>query len=264
MSALSDVDIKKELGKNIIIEKFSEMSLTPLGYDLRIGAIADSNSQNSIAVFENNATVCIKAKSMVQIMSEEFVWLSQKVLATIHSRGTFSAKGLILNSTTVDPNWSGQMAFSLFNFSDEDIEIKVGERFATVVFYYCYSPTSAVPVSRAVEGLTSNAFSLYNNSEEISKISREFENKKQVAQSTIFNVLRQGRKNITVKWRTFDKFRPLIIILLVFSIIMMFALPLGLYDFLRPILGLGEFNLAYSISNFAVVVSLLTLLRKSK
>ena len=37
---LSDADIRAELGKGIIIEPFEESSLTPVGYDLRVGTYA--------------------------------------------------------------------------------------------------------------------------------------------------------------------------------------------------------------------------------
>jgi hypothetical protein len=37
MSVFSDVDIRKALGKDIVIEPFTESSLTPIGYDFTVG-----------------------------------------------------------------------------------------------------------------------------------------------------------------------------------------------------------------------------------
>ena len=182
MGILSNVDIRKELNKNIVIEEFSEECLTPIGYDLRIGA-AYSPGINQKAVSGENNTVLIKSGKMLQILCDEFVWLSPSIAASIHSRGSFSARGLVLNSTTVDPNWSGQMAFALFNFSEKDIELKIGEPFATMICYYCSSPTMDAPMSRAVEGVQNTAFSNYEHSSEISQRKCEFETKRQKAQT---------------------------------------------------------------------------------
>lgn len=262
MAALSNVDIQKELGKNIVIEEFSSECLTPVGYDLRIGA-AYSPGVHQEAIIGDGNTVILKAGKMLQIICKEFVWLSSGVSASIHSRGSFSAKGLVLNSTTIDPNWSGQMALALFNFSDEDIEISIGERFATIIFYFCNSPTMDAPFSRAVEGVQNSAFSNYEHSAEISRRKSEFEKKKQRAQTRPIYVLRALKQKLFSGLHSNFKPKTVLIILFIISVVSLVALPAGLYDFLQLKFGWGDYNFAYFLSNCAICVSLLVAITKN-
>ena len=174
---------------------------------------------------------------MLQIICEEFVWLSSGVMACIHSRGSFSAKGLVLNSTTVDPNWSGQMAFALYNFSDLDIELIIGDRFATMVCYYCNSSTSESPISRAVEGVQNTAFSIYEHSPEISMYKSRFEEKKNKAQKNLFYVFKGIKQKFLLKLHRNLEFRSVIIFLFFVSSIALIALPAGVYSMLQSQFG---------------------------
>lgn len=262
MTALSDVDISKELGKNIVIEEFSEGSLTPIGYDLRIGA-AFSEDMTQEAVCTEGSSVIIKAGKMLQIICKEFVWISARILASIHSRGSLSVKGLLLNSTTIDPNWSGQMALALFNFSDHDIELKIGDRFATIIFYYCSSPTAKPPVSRAIEGLQTSAFSSYEHSPEISRTRSEFERKKQKAQAHPSYVMRNILQKVLGDVHGIFKPKTGIVILFMVSMVSLIVLPLGGYSILQAKLGWGDYNFSYFWSNCAICVSLLVALNKT-
>lgn len=262
MAALSDVDIKKELGKNIVIEEFDEGSLTPIGYDLRIGA-AFSPEVNQEAVYTDGSSVIIEPGKMLQIICKEFIWVSSRILASIHSRGSFSVEGLILNSTTIDPNWSGQMALALFNFSNHDIEVKIGDRFATIIFYYCSSPTARAPVSRAIEGLQTTAFSAYEHSSEISKAKSEFEKKKQKAQTHPAYIMRAILQKILGSMQGFFKPRMGIMLLFIISSIALIVLPAGLYSVLQIKFGWGDYTFTDFLSNLAICVSLLVALNKT-
>lgn len=262
MAVLSSVDIRKELNKNIVIEELSKECLTPVGYDLRIGA-AYSPGVSQEAISGEGNTVVIKSGKMLQILCDEFVWLSSSIAASIHSRGSFSAKGLVLNSTTVDPNWSGQMAFALFNFSDDDIELKIGERFATMICYYCNSPTMESPMSRAVEGVQNTAFSGYEHSAEISKRKSEFEKKKQKAQTKPIYLFKSLRQNIFSGIHNKLSPKTLLVILFVISLASLIGLPAGLYGVLQAEFGWGDYNLAYFLSNAAICVSLLVAITRN-
>lgn len=263
MSALSSTDIKKELGKKIVIESFSDACLTPLGYDLRIGAAYIPDSNMETAVFEEGATVAIEPGRTLQILSEEFVWLSQDIIATVHSRGSFSAKGLILNSTSVDPNWNGKMAFALFNFSNKNVEIKIGERFSTMIFFYCNSPTTMAPKSRAIEGFDTKAFSPYEHSSGYSENKSNYDKKVQDAQIRIVRVLSSIKQKFIFVLRTSRHIRTILWIMLFISIVMLFIEPLGVYNILQVRYGWGEYNFAYVLSNVAIIVSLLSALKKN-
>lgn len=267
MSALSNVDIKRELNKNIVIEEFSESSLTPLGYDLRIGAIIYKDGDNQTLYMNENDEFEIPSNASVRIISKEFLWISERILATIHSRGSFSAKGLILNSTTVDPNWSGCMAFSLFNFFSQPIKIKVGDKFSTIIFHYCHTPTSEVPISRAIEGLydIDTSTSRYDNSRTISKIRSSFEKKKQKATSRITYIIPKRYRELKSKINNINIGKAFLILLLIVSIVTLISFPLGLYGILKTYFNWqSDYGITAFFSNFAIVVSLAVAVFKKK
>ena len=261
MSSLSDIDIRRELGKNIVIGNYSENCLSPIGYDIRIGA-AFSPDRDEEAVFRDGRTVVIGSKQMLQIICKEFVWVSPKILATIHARGSFAVRGLVLNSTTIDPNWSGQMALTLYNFSDNDISLNIGERFATIIFYYCKTPTSSSPNSRAIEGVKTSAFSTYEHSPEISKAKSEFETQKAKAQTSLFFVFSVAKEKIGDSLLRRFGLKTIVFVILMINIVLLFALPMGLYKVLQDTYNLGDYNIAYFFSHLAICVSLLTALLK--
>ena len=74
MSALSNVDIKRELDKNIVIEEFSESSLTPLGYDLRIGAIIYKEGDKQILYMNDTDEFEGISNSSVSIIFDSYIF----------------------------------------------------------------------------------------------------------------------------------------------------------------------------------------------
>lgn len=135
---LSDEDIKKELqdSKEIIIEPFEENSLTPIGYDLRVGEKWFYWKRKCIFEIKNDNSIKIERNDTVVIETYESVQLSKRFGATIHSMATqVIRRGLSHISTTIDPGWTGKMLISLHNNLDRDIELKFKENFCTVCFY---------------------------------------------------------------------------------------------------------------------------------
>lgn len=150
MSVLTDQEIKNMLNKGIVIYPFDETEcLSPLGYDLRIGYSINLNrgSNNNVS----SGKVIIPPKTSTFIISKEYVWLSGRIVGTLHSRGSLSARGLFLNSTTVDPNWSGQMTFLLYNASDDPVELETGSRFVTMVLFRAKISTHNAPTTNPIK-----------------------------------------------------------------------------------------------------------------
>lgn len=257
MSTLSIVDLKHELNKRIIIENSTPSSFTPLGYDLRIGA-AYSPETFQKAIFSKGAEFTLLPGHSLQILCKEFIWLSPFIMASIHSRGTFAAKGLILNSTTIDPNWSGQMALALYNVSKNPITLHVGERFCTIIFFYCKTPTLSVPQSRAIEGIDSVAFSDYLNSNTYSHINSNFESKKQKALARPSYWIQQVKYKLSsVFFKGNNQKTTFLILLLLFSVIGL-GLVFGGYDFLKTHYHLNNGTTANIIAYIAILISLLS------
>lgn len=147
MGVLSDVDLKRILDDNdgIIIIRKREKSITGPGYDLTIGFIRDADTGEEPAIFvdeDNVRRYTLRSGHRYIVISREFLYLSSQYMATIHSRGSYALKGIIVTSTTVDPNYTGCITASLYNYSPSDVHIKQDNQFATMVFYRLCTPTN--------------------------------------------------------------------------------------------------------------------------
>lgn len=139
MSTLSDIDIRQNLGRQIIIHPICDESITAVGYDLRIGLAVNLSDKSQPTIVDKK--IIIPALSSTFIISKEHVWISDSLIGTLHSRGSLSAKGLIVNSTTVDPNWSGQLTFLVFNSSRMPLELDAEAPFVTLILHRVATPT---------------------------------------------------------------------------------------------------------------------------
>jgi dCTP deaminase len=139
----SDEDIKKAMEdyKNnsedgLCIEDFDNNSLTPVGYDLRVGEEGYSWKQKKIINIKQDTKITIEANDTVVIRTLESLSLSRKVSATIHSIvSKVIPKGLSDISTTIDPGWTGKLLISVHNNRDSSTELTYRERLCTVCFY---------------------------------------------------------------------------------------------------------------------------------
>jgi len=186
MSGITDVSFNQLEGEDIVIHPVSRDSVTPAGYDLRAGLVGVL-SEGAVETKENSEGMLvhiIPPHTSAYIRTKEYVWLSSRVIATIHARGSLAAKGLFLNSTTVDPNWRGQMTCLLHNINDYEVEIASGMSFATMVMSLVDQPTQRGPdtnpqrvtqmyLERYGEEF-SKVVAAYRNSDEASRLSNKF------------------------------------------------------------------------------------------
>lgn len=139
----SDEDIKKAMKDyennsedGLFIEDFDNNSLTPVGYDLRVGEEGYSWKRKEIIQIKQDGKIPIDANDTVVIRTLESLSLSKKVSATIHSIvSKVIPKGLSDISTTIDPGWTGKLLISVHNNRDSSTELIYGERLCTVCFY---------------------------------------------------------------------------------------------------------------------------------
>lgn len=136
---LTDVDIYNALKeKRLIIKPKADKSITPAGYDLRIGEIAIF-----LNIKGNDAQVKLKRGEIFSfapgatalIRTEEYIELPKRIVGTIHSSFSFSWKGISHISTTVDPGWKGYLWITLHNYGIVPIDIERGKKFCTLVFH---------------------------------------------------------------------------------------------------------------------------------
>ncbi|MFB0515598.1 MAG: deoxycytidine triphosphate deaminase, partial [Candidatus Neomarinimicrobiota bacterium] len=122
MSLLTDVDIQKALGKDIVIEPFSKDSLTPVGYDFTVGNYVLSLEQGLLNP-NHQGFYELPPKSTVQILTKESLWVSGRIGGTFHSKVSLVSKGLSHISTTLDPGWYGPLLITIRNNIDKPIRI---------------------------------------------------------------------------------------------------------------------------------------------
>lgn len=135
MCILSDNDIKRALDRGVLkIDGFQESCLTPNGYDLRIAEIMVGKERIQ------SGTVSIPPMKQAFISTLEYVELPVDLCAQLWLRTTWIRKGIMAGLGKVDAGFRGTLTFSIFNFSQAEVEIPVGERFVQIVFEKLHTP----------------------------------------------------------------------------------------------------------------------------
>ena len=145
--AFSNVDLRRWNHRRFVIEPYNDRQETPLGYDLRIGYVIDPNTETEI--YPNNAhhedviDIEIPAKSTVTIVTLERIFLTGKVIGTVHARSGISSKGILVNSVTVDPFWNGRLLLNLYNCNNYNVNITSNKGMATLILHSVESETAS-------------------------------------------------------------------------------------------------------------------------
>lgn len=147
MAVLSDADFKEVLKQRdgIVLLNRRKESITGPGYDLTIGFLRDADTgeePSSFTDIKGQIRCTLLPGHRYLVISKEFLYVSSHYMATIHSRGSYALKGLLLSSTVVDPNYAGCIAGCLFNSTPKPIHIKKDNQFATMVFHEFRTPTN--------------------------------------------------------------------------------------------------------------------------
>lgn len=144
MAILSDVDIARELGENILIFPYKNKNLNGASYNLTASHLAwDLSTKQSL--YNQKDKIVIPPKTTALIQTYETVWGSKKIAGSYHSKVGLVSKGLGHISTTLDPDYLGTSLISVYNHNEkDDIQLVVGEdSFVTLVFY-CVNTESLI------------------------------------------------------------------------------------------------------------------------
>lgn len=158
MTLLTDASIddilvrdEKDLGSNpekLLIENFNEKSLTPVGYDLRVGSKVikvDLKRANvkPLLKLEKDQEFEILPNEMVVIRAEEIIGMpkSRTVSGIIVSKVSLVNRGLSHISTSIDADWFGPLVMTIFNHSYRTIHLKRGEPFCTMILIKNENPS---------------------------------------------------------------------------------------------------------------------------
>ena len=140
MAILSDVDIKREIGKNILIYPFQEGYLKGASYNLSASKLAWDLATKKNIYDDHQKAIIIPPNSTAVIETHETIWVSQKIAGTYHSRVSQVSHGTGHIGTTLDPNYIGPSLIAVHNHSKEAIKISSEtEPFLTLTFHYLHT-----------------------------------------------------------------------------------------------------------------------------
>ncbi len=136
---LSKIDIENEINKEINIVPFNPENIKEASLNVTASNYAwtynKERSENAVI----NGEIILKANKTTLVYTEEIIGIGSKIGGTVHSKVSMAAKGIGHISTTFGPCYCGRFIIPLHNFTNQDITIKVGDTFATLVFFYVKS-----------------------------------------------------------------------------------------------------------------------------
>jgi dCTP deaminase len=117
------------------IDNFSEASLTPNGYDLRIAEISLPGKD-----ITREGTVSIPPGGMFFISTVERIELPPSLCAQLWLRTSWIRKGILAGLGKVDAGFQGTLTIMGVNVSPAPVEIGIGDRFVQMIFETLSSP----------------------------------------------------------------------------------------------------------------------------
>lgn len=141
MGMLSNIDIQKELGKNICIFPLNVDNLKGNTINLTASKFAWS-LKKECSIVDNNEIV-IPPNDTALIYTQESIYVTKKIGGTYHSKVKLVSQGLGHIGTTLDPEYIGPSLIAVHNHTDKNRKIRVGDTFVSLVLYYLHSPIPA-------------------------------------------------------------------------------------------------------------------------
>ncbi|MCL5730734.1 MAG: dCTP deaminase [Candidatus Thermoplasmatota archaeon] len=146
---LSDGTIRRNvLDGKLISKNYAEESLTPNGYDLRVGSIMIPPDAE-----QDSCTVPASSRFLVSTMEE--IHCPENICGQIFIRSSFARKGIFSSFGFVDAGFHGELTLSFYNASSVPFAVSRGERIAQIVF---------MAVDKSVENTYEKRSGNYQNS----------------------------------------------------------------------------------------------------
>lgn len=135
---LSDSDILSRLSDGSLkIEGFEEANLTPNGYDVTVGLILIPSTGEKIS----SGMAVVRGGTRFLIGTKEVISMPPDLAGQIWIRTSWARKGIVSSFGIIDAGFVGNLTFSALNASQDPVEVRVGERFAQVVFIPLHTPS---------------------------------------------------------------------------------------------------------------------------
>lgn len=136
-----DHQIKKAIkDRSIEMENYSEESIQPASYDLRIGpkiyTPSSPNPNKLIDLSSNGGVFSLPPYGNVIVMTYETLKLSNEIIGRIGLKSGFARKGLFASAgPQVDPGYHGKLFISLLNLVPRSQVLAYKDTFLTIEFH---------------------------------------------------------------------------------------------------------------------------------
>jgi dCTP deaminase len=134
---LSDIEIREALKKKeLAIDPFSEQSLQPASYDLRVGKRVLLSGEEKEIDLENRGSITLKAGQFGLLTSLERIRMPNIMAAHIGMKSYYIRKGLILLAgLQIDPGWEGYLVLGVYNASPRSLTLEYQSPICTIDIY---------------------------------------------------------------------------------------------------------------------------------
>lgn len=143
MTVLADKFIKAMADSRGLIAPFSDESLTPNGYDLRVAEIVVDGESFK------DGSVEVPPKTMFHLSSVEKVSLPDDYCAQLWIRSSWARKGVMASFGKVDAGFEGTLTFCAYNASNGPVTVSIGDRFCQICFEMLNRPAQKAYAKRS-------------------------------------------------------------------------------------------------------------------
>ncbi len=145
MAILSDksiIDLVKN--KEIIIDPFQELNLTPNGYDLTVEEIEIPGGKKV-----NCNSLIITPGERFAISTKEIISCGENHCAQLWLRTSWARKGIMCSFGKIDSGFKGNLTLLGLNSSKDEVAITIGNTFAQIVFEELSTPADELYSERS-------------------------------------------------------------------------------------------------------------------
>ena len=144
-----------------LIENLSDRELNNpegAGIDLRAGIVSKLLESKSFLGINQRSTLksekilqfeegklcsyILKPKEYILVTTIESLNMTSDLVGIIRPRGTLFRSGIVLSTGQVNPEYSGELTFGMYNASNFDFEFELGARIAHILYSEVYGTTN--------------------------------------------------------------------------------------------------------------------------
>jgi len=139
---MTDGEVKEAMASGKLnIDNFSDKSLQPASYDMRVGnRLLISSESAEIDLFQKGSAV-LQPGVFALVTTHEKVKLADTIAGHIGVKSYYTRKGLVmLTGLQIDPGFEGVLVIGLYNASPRSLTLEYLAPFCTVEFHQLAQP----------------------------------------------------------------------------------------------------------------------------